>query len=606
MHIIPIPKRWKERTEFFDLSNLLTCDIGDFSDSLVTILAKDLKLKTPPKIDTKANIQFIKSKLKEEEYILDVNSDNVIIKASTDKGCFYAIKTLKQLTHNKKIQGCYIEDSPDLEIRGFMVDISRSKVPTLTTLKQMVDLLSDLKYNHMELYVEGFSFEYQSFKEVLEDNNYIKLNEYLELEKYANERFIDLVPNQNGFGHMGDWLARKEYKKLAECEQGFTIWGCHRPPSTLDPTNKGSHKLVKQMYEDMLPHFKSKYFNMNFDEPYELGYGKSKEKCDASSKEDVYIEYLMPLYRLVKKYQKTPMIWGDVIIHNPNAIEKLPNDLIVIDWGYHKKYDFDAHAQMLKEKKKKFMMAPGTNTWSTISFRYDDMIETIKNSCLALKQYGGIGMLLTDWGDIGHLQYLPFSYPGIIYGAQSSWAEPNEEVIKIYLRKIVGDELADSIIELSKYTQLEGEYRDYGSRLFSLILWAEHSMRQENQAEFFLSKIKSNFIDDDNLDKLEKLFKENLSIIRPIESIEKAEIENSINLLLTLVDIHRNMKKVINENQNNLFEKDILILEAYLKQHYEMWKFRNIEPGYIPSSNRINWLIKILKEIDGRRTYENN
>ena len=106
--------------------------------------------------------------------------------------------------------------------------------------------------------------------------------------------------------------------------------------------------------------------------------------------------------------------------------------------------------------------------------------------------------------------------------------------------------------------------------------------------------------------KLEKIFKDNLNLIRPIESIEKAEVENSINLLLTLVDIQKNMKKVINEDQKNIFDKDILILEAYLKQHYEMWKFRNIEPGYIPSSNRIKWLIKILKEIDGRRTYEIN
>ena len=33
--------------------------------------------------------------------------------------------------------GVTIEDSPDLEIRGVMIDISRSKVPTLKTLKEM-------------------------------------------------------------------------------------------------------------------------------------------------------------------------------------------------------------------------------------------------------------------------------------------------------------------------------------------------------------------------------------------------------------------------------------------------------------------------------------
>lgn len=601
MHIVPIPKKVELRGNFFSLERQLVCDVGEFDKNLVQILSKDIKIKNILIEGDKPNIRFIHSKLKSEEYHLEINENEICIKASTNQGIFYGIKTLKQIVSKKQVKCCKIEDSPDLSIRGAMIDISRSKVPTLKTLKQMVELLCDLKYNHMELYVEGFSYEYQSFKEVLDDNNYIKLEEYIELEKYANERYIDLVPNQNGFGHMADWLERKEYKKLAECENGFTIWGCHRPPSTLDPSNKGSHKLVKRMYEDMLPHFKSKYFNMNFDEPYELGYGKSKEKCDASSKEDVYIEYLNPLYKLVKKYQKIPMIWGDVIIHNKDAINKLPKDLIVIDWGYHLNYNFDAHAELLNENKRKYMMAPGTCTWSTITGRYDDMIATIKNSTTALKKNNGLGMLLTDWGDIGHLQYLPFSYPGFIYGAQSSWSEPNEEVIEIYLNKLVGNELSKAIIELSKYTRLEGPYRDYGSRLFSLILWSEHSMRQVDQMEFFLSKIKSNLIDDDNLDKLEKLFKEYLNYIRPVESIEKAEVENSINLLLTLVDIQRNLKKVINENQKDIFDKDILILEAYLGKHLELWKLRNVEAGYIPSGNRIKWLIKILKEIDGRR-----
>lgn len=606
MHIVPIPKRLEERNEKFVLTDNLVCDIGDFDVGLIQILTKDLKIKKIETSDNNANIKFIKTKLKDEAYVLDVSKDGIIIKAASNSGIFYGIKTLKQLQFKKQIDCCYIEDSPDLPLRGLMADISRSKVPSLKTLKQMVDLLSDLKYNHLELYVEGFSYEYQNFKQYLTDNNYIKLEDYLELEKYANERFIDLVPNQNGFGHMTDWLQLEEFKKLAECENGFTIWGCHRPPSTLDPTNKGSHKLVKRMYEDMLPFFKSKYYHMNFDEPYELGYGKSKERCDLSSKEDVFIEYLMPLYKLVKKYQKTPMIWADVIIHNPEAIDKLPKDLILVDWGYHHKYDFDTHGKMLQEKKRKFIMSPGTCTWSTITGKYDDMIATIKNTCEAVKKYDGLGMLLTDWGDIGHLQYWPFSYPGIIYGAQSSWAEPNEEVIEIYLSRLVSEELSKAIIELSKYTRLEGPYRDYGSRLFSSILWAEHSMRQDNQVEFFLEKIKYNLIEDKDLDKIEELFKEQLKCIKPIESIEKAEVENSINLLLTLVDIQRNFKKLNNENQKELFEKDILILDAYLRKHLELWDLRNVHGGYVLSSNRIKWLIKILKEIDGRRFYENN
>lgn len=600
MQIVPTPIKLLEKDEVLLLSLLKTCNIGDFSDSLVAVLKQDLKLKNLELTTDKADIEFLYQKLKEEEYILDITKNKITIKASTDKGIFYGIKTLKQCILKNSIKACHVEDKPELGIRGVMIDISRSKVPTLKTLKQMVRLFSDLKYNQMQLYVEGFSYEYKSFEEVLKDNNYITLDDYLELESFANLNYIDLVPNQNGFGHMSDWLALDKYHKLAESIDGFDIWGSHRAPSTLDPTNKESTKLVKKMYDDMLPYFKSKYFNMNFDEPYELGFGNSKKVCEETSKEQVYIDFLTPLYKYVKKYQKTPMIWGDVLVNHPDLVSKLPKDLIFIDWGYNLNYDFLTHAKMLKENKTKFMMAPGTVTWSNITGRYFDMTGSIKNSSEAVKKYNGLGILVTDWGDIGHLQYLPFSYPGFIYGAQCAWSSPNEEVIKTYLTKLVGEETASVILKLSTYTTLEGEYRDYGSRLFSSILWAEHAMKEKDQVGYFLKKMESNLIEDINLKQLEKMFKSALVELGTIDSIEKAEVQNSINLLLTLLDINKNLRKVIEKNEKKLFETDILILQAYLGKHYELWCLRNISPGFIPSGNRVKWLMKILMDIDER------
>lgn len=600
MQLVPTPKKCTENDEHFLLNTTLICNCSDFSDTLVTVLKNDLKLKNLTLGDKGAQIEFVKHKLKEEEYILDVKKDKITIKASTDRGIFYGIKTLKQLDTKTSVKGCHIEDKPDLPIRGVMIDISRSKVPTLKTLKQMVNLFSDLKYNHLELYVEGFSYEYKSFPEVLASKNYIKLEDYLELETYCEERYIDLVPNQNGFGHMSEWLALDKYHKLSECEDGFDIWGSHRPSSTLDPTNKESFKLVKKMYDDMLPYFKSKYFNMNFDEPYELGHGKSKQAVCESSREDVYIDFLVPLCKVVKKYQKTPMIWGDVLVNHPEAISRLPKDLIFIDWGYNLGYDFMSHGEMLKEKKTKFMMAPGTSTWSTITGRYDDMLGSITNSAVAVKKNNGLGLLVTDWGDIGHLQYLPFSYPGFIYGAECAWGETNEDVIKPTLTRLLDEETADVILRLATYTRLEGPYRDYGSRLFSSILWAEHAQREKNDVEYFLNKMQSNLVDEENLCQLEKMFKLCLNELGTIDSIEKAEVQNGINLLLTLVDIQRNLRKVIEQNQTKLFDKDLLILQAFLGKHYELWCLRNIPAGFIPSGNRIKWLMKILMEIDER------
>lgn len=535
----------------------------------------------------------------EEEYHLIIQENRIQIISKTEKAAFYGLVTLKQLQSEQIIETQDIKDKPDLEVRGLMLDISRAKVLNVSSIKKIIDLMAELKYNHLELYVEGFSYEYKNIKEALADKNYLTQEEYLEVEKYAIEKYIDFVPNQNGFGHMSDWLALDKFKELAECPDGFEIWGSKRPPSTLDPTNPKSFELVKQMYEEMIPFTKSKYFNMNFDEPYELGHGKSKQECLKTSTEDVYIEYLEKLANVVRKYNKTPMIWGDVLVKHPDKISKLSKDIVFIDWGYNKAYDFVNHAKMLEELKVKYLLAPGTSTWSSITGRFIDMKETIENSTCSSKKYHGLGILLTDWGDMGHLQYLPSSYLGFIYGAMLSWSSGTIEDAEKYLAIILNDEtLAKVIVELSHYHELEGEYRDYGTRLFASIMWAEHGRRQDDKVNFFLNRMKSNIISYEAVQKLHDLFiQEKNKLQNAKECLEKDEIKNAILLLETLLDINERLHSYLDNCIVN-FDEPIKNLEKYLENHKKLWLARNIKEGYAFSANRINWLIEMLMCLD--------
>ena len=535
----------------------------------------------------------------EEEYHLIIKENRIQIISKTEKAAFYGLITLKQLQSEQIIETQEIKDKPDLKVRGLMLDISRAKVLNVSSIKKIIDLIAELKYNHLELYVEGFSYEYKNIKEALADKNYLTQEEYLEVEKYAIEKYIDFVPNQNGFGHMSDWLALDKFKELAECPDGFEIWGSKRPPSTLDPTNPKSFELVKQMYEEMIPFTKSKYFNMNFDEPYELGHGKSKQECLKTSTEDVYIEYLEKLANVVRKYNKTPMIWGDVLVKHPDKISKLSKDIVFIDWGYNKAYDFVNHAKMLEELKVKYLLAPGTSTWSSITGRFIDMKETIENSTCSSKKYHGLGILLTDWGDMGHLQYLPSSYLGFIYGAMLSWSSGTIEDAEKYLAIILNDEtLAKVIVELSHYHELEGEYRDYGTRLFASIMWAEHGRRQDDKVNFFLNRMKSNIISYEAVQKLhDLLIQEKNKLQNAKECLEKDEIKNAILLLETLLDINERLHSYLDNCIVN-FDEPIKNLEKYLENHKKLWLARNIKEGYAFSANRINWLIEMLMCLD--------
>lgn len=589
--IIPNPKVFKLIDGYFYFPKKTTVTFRNCcKDQNVLRLLKQI-IPTFEVVEEPSIITFYKSDLKEETYEINVSSTSIDIFASSPKGWFYALQSLRQIIKNERIPCCYIQDYPDLSVRGVMLDISRSKVPKVETLKNVFDLLAFLKYNHVELYVEGFSFEYKSFKEVLKDGNYLTLDEYLELEKYAFDNFLEFVPNQNGFGHMTDWLEIPEYARFAECPDGFEIWGSWKKPSTFNPLDEDAIKHVEKMYGDMLPHTKSKYFNMNFDEPFELGHGKSKEAVLASSVEDVFIDYLHKLAKVVRSYGKTPLIWGDVVIKHPDAFDKIDEDIILIDWGYSKGYDFESHAKVLNEKNRKYILAGGTSTWGVITSRYEDMYKSISNSASAAKSHNGLGIIVTDWGDIGHLQYLPNSYIGFIHGAISSWSSENEEDVIYMLEQIVGKDIADILLKLSRYTELEGPYRDYGSRLFYHILWSEHAQKYKDPMSFFNQKLQYNLLDEESIQKLSDLFKDVKTQLLKLESekLEVRELLNSVSLLETLLEINKKLRLTEVD-----FIEEIKALEEYEVQHLALWNERNKEAGFKFSINRIKWLKQIL------------
>ena len=106
----------------------------------------------------------------------------------------------------------HIEDWPDFPTRGVMIDISRDKVPTMATLYALVDLLASMKINQLQLYTEH-TFAYRNHPEAWAEASPMTGEEILALDAYCRARFIQLVPNQNSFGHMERWLKLPRYAR---------------------------------------------------------------------------------------------------------------------------------------------------------------------------------------------------------------------------------------------------------------------------------------------------------------------------------------------------------------------------------------------------------
>lgn len=362
--------------------------------------------------------------LRQQAYELTITAQSVRIIGHEAAGVFYGVNTLIQIIgqNGLRLPGMSIADWPDFLARGVMLDISRDKVYSMPTLYNLVDMLAGWKVNQLQLYTEH-TFAYRKHPAVWSGASPMTGQEILELDRYCKERFIELVPNQNSFGHMHRWLTQPRYAPLAETHGTFMApWGEMTGPFSLCPIDPRSLELVCDLYDELLPHFSSRTVNVGCDEAVDLGQGRSKDICEKFGIGQVYLDYLLKIHREVNRRGFRMQYWGDIIIHYPDLIPSLPADATALEWGYEADHPFGPHAQKFAQAGIPFYLCPGTSAWNSIAGRTTNALANLKSAAENGLAYGAVGYLNTDWGDNGHWQPLPVSYLGMAMGAAYSWA----------------------------------------------------------------------------------------------------------------------------------------------------------------------------------------
>ncbi len=344
--------------------------------------------------------------------------------AGGEAGAFYGILAVAQLIEQfgSTPPELTISDAPDFPARGVMLDVSRCKVPTMATCKQLVDRLAGMRLNQLQLYTEH-TFAFSAHQAVWHDASPMTHEEIQELDQYCADRFVELVPNFNSFGHFERWLKHPEYRHLAECPEK-THPGCLAPNNT-------SLKFLEGLYDEMLPNFSSTTLNVGCDETWELGKGRSKARAARTSTTAVYLDFIKKIHTLCARKGRRMQFWGDIILHQPELVKELPQDILALNWGYGADHPYDKECPVFAEAGIEFHVCPGTSTWNSVTGRTDNCLANLENAARNGLKYGATGTLNTDWGDGGHHQTLPISYVGFAAGAAYSWHLKNNRNVDL-------------------------------------------------------------------------------------------------------------------------------------------------------------------------------
>jgi hypothetical protein len=389
-----------------------------------------------------------------DAYRLKVRAPGIELSAPGPNGLRHALQTLAQLARDgRRIGALEILDQPDFRDRGLMLDVSRGKVPSRRTLEHVVDLCSRLRINVLMLYVEH-TFEFRRHPEIGAGASPLDAETILALDAYAADRGVELVPCLQSLGHMERILSLDRYAHLAESDRRWS----------LSPQQPASYELLRDLYDEFLPLFRSQRLNANCDEPYDLGKGRSAEMAERLGAGGVFASHVEKLRRLATAHGKRLMIWADFALAHPDRIDSLDRRNVLLDWWYEAEFDAD-RIRKLRRKGFEVWTCPGTSSWNCLFPRIENAQRNVARWAEAGRTHGAKGLLNTDWGDFGHYNALGASFHGYAWAAQHAWSgAPDEREFDRAFDRVVFDRPGANLARL--YRRL-GAIHDAGFEIFN-------------------------------------------------------------------------------------------------------------------------------------------
>jgi len=376
-------------------------------------------------------------RLAAQGYELTLAEDGIRVGHADEAGRRYGRSTLDQLRRQGLVAG-RVRDWPDLAHRGFMLDISRDRVPDRACLLALLERLDRLRINHLELYTEH-TFAYVDHEAVWRDASPMTAADVTWLDAEAASRGIDLVANQNTFGHFERWLRLPEYRHRA-------VDPSSADPRSLAPTEDNA-RFALDLVAELTDHHTGRTVNIGCDEVFEL-HGQTER----------FVEHLGRLLDGTRALGLHPRFWADMIHGDPAAAAGIvgdatallwhyeapmpedtpdllrglelpsPFDVIIQDWIDSRAYlGFGPRAERFAGAGIDWWVCPGTSGWNSLVGRWSNARGNALDAVTAAADFGATGVLVTEWGDNGNLQPPTVMLPALTYAASVAWCRTANE-----------------------------------------------------------------------------------------------------------------------------------------------------------------------------------
>jgi hexosaminidase len=385
--IIPEPVSIKQGTGFYKLPDLISVSIPDLQELKTTTAGILRKLAATGKKITltknkTASIRFELTKIQDPElhdegYQLSVRSTGIVITANKPAGLFYGAQTLWQLLppeieSKMKVSGVNwqapvleIKDYPRFAWRGLMFDVARHFF-TLKEVEDFIDVMVQYKFNLLHMHLtddEGWRVEIKSLPRLMEVashnakregyfgtfapipddeprtyGGYYTQNDIRAMVKYAQDRFVDILPEIDVPGHsMSAIVAYPDLSCTVGADKYQVISGEKfmdwpgpraRKDNTLCPANDKVYIFLDSVFSELAALFPFPYIHVGGDECAKNFWEQSDQikalmvKENLKTMEEVQSYFEKRLEKIVESKGKKFIGWDEILEGGlaPNAV----------------------------------------------------------------------------------------------------------------------------------------------------------------------------------------------------------------------------------------------------------------------------------------------
>ena len=197
---------------------------------------------------------------------------------------------------------------------GAMVCCASNGVMKPEKVKELIDLLSVMGYNLLELCIDDiYKIDGEPYFGYLR-GGYTK-EEVREMDEYAKSKGIELVPCIQVLAHLVNLVKIPEYSDITDIDDILLI----DEPKT--------YRLIDKMIKFVSDNFSSKKINLCFDEAHHVGLGKYLDKHGYKDRYELLLKHLNKVCEMVDGYGLEPHIWSDMFFRMASGGEYYAPDV---------------------------------------------------------------------------------------------------------------------------------------------------------------------------------------------------------------------------------------------------------------------------------------